>query len=204
MQSLASGVLALSDAQASSPPLSLFTEIFSADGGMTGEGTSSLVFNVPRTFTKIRNTYDVFFDQIGQRSAAIGSVMLLDGVRYYDLSLFAHGVTTETATSVVVEVFEDGSLSDGGEAQVFHPVSSIPTHTWTRVILDVVYAPTPTFTLTFEMPPGTPASPAVENVPITPTIAGTTTSIYGGIEYVVFPETFGWRVYIDNVLIQAP
>jgi hypothetical protein len=198
IQSVAAGTLALSDAESVSPPSSLFAEITSADGGMTGEGSASLVFNIPRTYSRIRNSYDIYFDQMGARSAAIGSIYLIDGLRYYEVTLFARG------KMMGMDIFEDGIQSDGGEITTPHPLTTpIPLDTWTRVILDIDFGPSPSFTLTLESPPGTPASPALDGS-ISPTITGTTMSVYGGIEYVVFPETTGWRIYVDNVVVDTP
>jgi hypothetical protein len=102
-----------------------------------------------------------------------------------------------------MDIAEDGSLSDGGESVVTHAFAGvIPTHVWLRVVLDVDFGAS-TFSATLEQPPGSPTI-SIGPSPIAPTIIGTRTSVIGGIDYVAFPETTGWRVYVDNVVIEAP
>jgi hypothetical protein len=188
--------LGLSDAEVVSPPLSLFSVV--DPDGVTGEATAALVLDVPRTFGKVRNSYDLYVDQIGSRSTAIGSIYLQDGMtKYYGVYLFAHGAPGAIALT------EDGYLSDGGEAVIVHDAgATLPVKAWMRIILEVDYAAPATATLTIEIPPGASATPVV--YPITPTITGVTTSVYGGLDYVVFPEAIGWQIYVDNVVVETP
>jgi hypothetical protein len=194
-ESVLFGSVSASDAQVVSAPLALFAEI--DDGGSTGEGLASLDLKFAQAFSRIRNSYDIYFDQIGARSAAIGSVYHIAGsTSYFGLYLFAHGGPT-------MEVVQEGSLPDGGEEFLGTMFPGIPLRTWTRIILDVDFGAL-TFTLSRETPPGATPDVVIPSTPIEPTIAGTSSEVIGGIEYVVFPETTGWRVYVDNVVIETP
>jgi hypothetical protein len=195
-QSLVAGALTLSSAKAVSSPNALLSVINA--NGTSGEGSASLVYTAARTFSKLRNSYDVYIDQVGQRSAAVGSIYLLDGLRYYGVYLFVRGGGT------AMDIAEDGIIADGGDNITLHSFSQFPLQTWIRVILEVDYGASPTLTLTLQDPPGTAATPVLNAIPIVPTITGTTMSAYAGIDYVAFPETTGWQVYTDNVVIEAP
>jgi hypothetical protein len=195
-QSLIAGALTLSSAKAFSPPNALLSVI--NPNGTSGEGSASLVYTAGQTFNKVRNSYDVYIDQAGQRSAAIGSIYLLNGLRYYGVYLFVH------AGGTVMNIAEEGIIADGGDDTTLHSFPVFPLQTWIRVILEVDYGASPTVTLTLQDPPGTPATPVLNAIPIVPTITGASMSAYAGIDYVAFPETTGWQVYTDNVVLEAP
>jgi hypothetical protein len=195
-ESVARGSLSLSKAQSWTAPTSLFSEIYS-EAGTSGEGTASLVFQIPHAIGKIRNTFDVYFDQIGQRSAALGSVYANDGLLNYEVAIFARGGGGE------LDLFEDGTLADGGELSVTHKFyPTVPLQMWMRLIMDIDFDAPATVTITLESPPGTPATP-FPAIPITPTNKVVTMSVIAGIEFVVDPETIGWRTYVDDVLVEA-
>lgn len=195
-KSIIAGTLGLSTSQVLSPPNALLSVINANQ--TSGEGSASLVYTAPQAFSKVRNSYDIYIEAAGQRSAAVGSIYLLNGLRYYGVYLFVRGGGT------AMDIAEDGIISDGGENVIFHSFPQFPLQTWIRVIMEVDYGSSPTCTLTLEQPPGTAASPVLNAIPITPTITGATMSAYAGIDYVVFPETTGWQIYVDNVLLEAP
>jgi hypothetical protein len=195
-ESVARGSLSLSNAHALTAPTSLFSEIYD-EAGTAGEGNASLVFQIPYAVEKIRSTFDVYFDQIGQRSAALGSVYANDGLLNYEVAIFARGGGGE------LDLFEDGTLADGGEFSLSHEFyPTVPLQKWMRLIMDIDFDAPATVTITLESPPGTPATPFAA-IPITPTNKVVTMSVIAGIEFVVDPETVGWRTYVDDVLVEA-
>jgi hypothetical protein len=194
--SISGATLTISETESWSPPSSLFSQI-PPDGGMTGVATASLIFNSPKGLGRVRNSYDLYIDELGHHSIAVGSVYALDGPLNYEVALFVHG-TGE------LDIIEDGVLADGGEYTDKHEfLASVPVQAWIRVIMEVDFDAPATVNVTLETPPGSPAMPLLDAA-ITPTNASVTTQVYAGIEYVVLPEDTGWRLYVDNVLIEAP
>jgi hypothetical protein len=112
------------------------------------------------------------------------------------------------ASDVAMEIQEDGDLPDGGNPIVRHAFKAIAPRSWARVIIEVDYGGAgvkPTVTLMLEQPPGAAPTTALDHVPITPTVEGATaTRVYAGIDYTLLPLAAGWRVYVDDVVVEAP
>ncbi len=80
---------------------------------------------------KDRKHLRVVLETIGDRGATIGAVSVHNGLRYYDVSLFARDDG--------MSIHENGSLPDGGSTEVAHTITPIPTRTWTRLVFDIDY-----------------------------------------------------------------
>jgi len=199
------GTLELSDGAWVSPPLSLLAGLpsYAEAGSLYNSASAALVLDVPMPLDKVRSTYDVYFDSFGEHAATIGGVYLVNGFTSYGLTLFAH------SNSMAIEEDGAGDLPDGGSSQVVHYFTpSIPGQTWTRLILDIDFVGSdgggPSYTLTVESPPGTPATPFAP-VPITVTLTGAaSTQVFAGVNYEYPLSVTPWRVYVDNVIIEAP
>jgi hypothetical protein len=195
-------VVALSDAQAWTTPNALLAMVPAVPLSQeyAFEASSSLVLDVPSALTKVRSTFDVYFDAFGTHAAAIGGVYLVNGFRSYGLTVVAH--------SNMIAVTEDGNgdLPDGGSSDVEHPFAAIPAQTWTRLILDIDFAGSdaggPSYTLTVESPPGTPATPFAP-VPIGVTLTGASSQIVAGINWTYPLSQNVWRVYVDDVIVET-
>jgi len=187
-----SPLLSLSDAMASSPPSSLFVAVPAAEAGSVG--AALLAQGLP-TGPILRSSFDVYLDQLTNRSAEIGSLYQVDGTKQYDITLLAN--------TAGMSIFEDTNFDAGaslGSPRTFSP--TIPLKTWTRVIFDVDYG-AQTFSLTLEIPPGTTASPVLDRIPIHPPLVGKSTALIAGVDDIGPPRMAELRMYVDNVVLET-
>ena len=129
-------------------------------------------------------------------AGAIGFVILDGGI----VSLFARNDG--------MSIDENGVLPDGGNAQTVHPIPTIKSKTWTRVVIEIDYGgpggAAPTLTVTLRQPPTAPATPEIDHIAISPTVKGAAITVSIGLEDMNLPSVVGWRTFFDNVLIEAP
>jgi hypothetical protein len=191
------GTLTLSDALSTSPPSSLAVDIAPSETDSAG---AELTFDLPSAPQRLRSSFDVYFETLDNRSAVIGTISRRDGIHSYDVGLVAGAGGMR-----IVE--GDDLLLDGGSFTAPHAFQRIALKTWTRVIIEVDYGGSgaaPTLTLTLQQRPGIPATPALDHVPITPTLVGRSTRFSAGVEYIAAGRTAEVRMYIDNVVLETP
>src|SRR5262249_7604732 len=197
-KSASHGDVTLTTSTFTSAPTSLLAQTVNDVATETGISAGLFVDRATPLPAKVRYWYNVRFETISDRAAAIGTITIRDGTKGYDIYLNARNDGMQMA--------EDGDLSDGGTLYKEHPFTPIPINTWTRVVVDLDVEPAPalsTLTLTLQVPPGTPATPALDHEPITPTVASFSASITAGIAFSHDPATTPWRIEIDDVLLEA-
>jgi hypothetical protein len=191
------GDVALTTGTFTSAPTSLLAQTVNDVATETGITAALFVDLTSPLPAKVRYSYNIRFETLSDRAAAIGTVTLRDGTRAYDVYL--------NARNDGMQMVEDGDLTDGGTFYKEHPFTPIPLGTWTRVIVDLdIESALSTLTLTLQVPPGAAATPALDHEPITPTVASLGARITAGIMFSHDPATTNaWRVEIDDVLLEA-
>ena len=179
-----------------SPPFALSAATPPTDGGASL--SASLELDLATTMHHVRSGYDLYIDALSLNSCAIGGLYQVDGVtNAYGFSLLAKPGTT----SLYIEGTND--LPDGGSTSDARTMTPIPMQTWVRVVLDVDFDGG-TLTLTIESPPGVPATPTFDHVPIAPLATAPSMHLFAGIQYVYgFMPNPECRVYVDDVLLES-
>ncbi|HEY1956916.1 MAG TPA: hypothetical protein VGH28_14950 [Polyangiaceae bacterium] len=199
--------VSISGEQAVSPPTALLSQTPDApdSGGSVLEYGAGLVYPRNGIATKhVRSSYDIYLDQVGDRSAAIGGVYLGTSMstQYYGVVLYVNANGNK--------LIEDGlgDLSDGGgTSNAAASGFAIPLRTWTRIVLDVDFA-AGTVSLA-ETDPATPPDASLPFVvaptPIHPTLAGPSTFVFAGISYQTANpgQSNATRVFVDDVVFES-
>jgi hypothetical protein len=193
--------LSLSDAQASSPPSSMYVSVW-ADASVpeaVGYLADEIDGSAPST---LRVSFDFFVDAIALRSAQVSIVGLTDGINVDTFYLRINGAGGN------VNVFQVGQdLADGGEQS--YPIDASdsiePFGQWVRAILMLNLGSTPTYQLTLERPPGALAAPITPSVPVILDVSPARVLALAGLEALVFstgqPSTCSF--YVDNVVVES-
>jgi hypothetical protein len=188
------GALTLTGASFVTPPSALVATTEAEPGTIFGAANLQVDLGVPPR--RVRMQFDLYLDAVGSRSAGVGDLVLHEGLESYDIYLFVHG------GSPAAGLREDITFADGGGPAIEHALPGLlAVHTWTRVIIEADLGAR-TASVTLEVPPGTPASPALDHVAISPSITGTSFGAAGGIAYAGSPSTSGWRVLVDDVVVE--
>ena len=195
--------LAPSGVESVSPPLALLAQTPDApDSGSVVELSAGLEYDRIGVATKhVRSSYNLYLDELGDRSAAIGGVYLGTSTQSYGLVMYVNQVTCK--------LLEDGTndLPDGGGTGNELASFALPLQKWTRMVLDVDFAAGTVSLATTD--PATPPDAAlpylVPPTTIHPTLTGPSTFVYAGITYQVANpgQNNATRVYMDDVVFES-
>jgi len=201
------GSLSPSAAAFVSPPLALLAETPNApdSGGGPLEYGASLEYDRIGVATQhVRSSYNLYLDELGDRSAAIGGVYLGTSPpsQTYGVVLYVNAITNA--------LIEDGLNDQADGASTANSIASgfaLPTQKWTRIVLDVDFAAgTASLAATDPATPPDAALPyLVPPTPIHATLAGPSTFVYAGISYQVASpgQINATRVYVDDVVFES-